>query len=122
MELLILLLLVGWGTARYGANGALAHARKTEPLRIAERRQRAAQTHERRMARAARRTGPTLVDAISMRIADRIANPRGGPAREAFALWWSDSWGYATERRQLRHERAAQGQLGRQKAARAAAV
>lgn len=119
MELLILLMLAGWGAARYGANGTLAHARKVEPLRIAERRQRAAQAHERAMARAARRTGPTVADAISMRMADRVANPRGGPARQAIALWWSDSWGYATDRRLLRHEKAAQGLLGRQKAARA---
>ena len=119
MELLILLLLAGWGAARYGANGTLAHARNVEPLRIAERRQRCAQAHERAMAREARRTGPTIADAISMRIADRVAHPRGGPARQAIALWWSDSWGYATERRLLRHDRAAHGLLRRQKAARA---
>lgn len=119
MEILVLLMLAGWGAARYGANGTLAHARKVEPLRIAERRQRAAQAHERAMARAARRTGLTIADAISMRIADRVANPRGGPARQAVALWWSDSWGYATDRRLVRHEKAAHGLLGRQKAARA---
>lgn len=122
MEVLILLALTMWGTTRYGANGALAHARKAEPLRIAERRQRAAQTHERAMARMARRntrSTPTIAEAISLRITDRLSNPRGGPAREAMALWWADSWGYATERRRVRHERAANGQLGRQKAARA---
>jgi hypothetical protein len=122
MELLILLALAMWGGARYSANGAVAHARKAEPLRIAERRQRAAQSHERRMARMARRSQrstPTIAEAISIRIAERVANPRGGPGREAIALWWSDSWGYATERRHQRHQRAANGQLGRQKAARA---
>jgi hypothetical protein len=122
MELLILLVLTVWGTSRYGANGALAYARKTEPLRIAERRQRAAQAHERAMARTARRSArptPTIAEAISLRIADRLSNPRGGPAREAMMLWWADSWGYATERRRVRHQRAAEGQLGRQKAARA---
>lgn len=122
MEVLILLALTMWGTTRYGANGALAHARKTEPLRIAERRQRAAQDHERAMARMARRntrSTPTIAEALSLRLADRLSNPHGGPAREAMALWWADSWGYATERRRVRHERAANGQLGRQKAARA---
>lgn len=122
MELLILLALAVWGGARYSVNGAVAHARKAEPLRIAERRQRSAQAHERRMARVARRSarqGPTIAEAISIRIADRVANPRGGPAREALALWWADSWGYATERRRERHDRAAAGKLGRQKAARA---
>jgi hypothetical protein len=122
MELLILLVLAAWGGARYSANGAVATARKTEPLRIAERRQRAAQSHERRMARMARRdrrSTPTVAEAISIRIAERVANPRGGPGQEAMALWWADSWGYATERRRQRHQRAADGQLGRQKAARA---
>lgn len=122
MELLILLGLAMWGTTRYGANGPLAHARKIEPLRIAERRQRAAQAHERAMARMAHRntrTAPTIAEAISLRIADRVSNPRGGPARKAMTLWWADSWGYATERRRVRHQRAAQGQLGRQRAARA---
>jgi hypothetical protein len=122
MELLILIALTMWGTARYSANGAVAHARKAEPLRIAERRQRSAQVHERRMARMTRRgerSTPTIVEALSLRIAQRVAHPRGGPAREAFAVWWADSWGYATERRRHRHERAAAGELGRQRAARA---
>jgi hypothetical protein len=111
MELLILCALACWGGGRY-----LVHA----PLRIAERRQRASQAHQLRMARLAKRQGPTISQAISARIARRIANPKGGPAREAIALWWSDSWGYATDRRLRRHERAEAGQLGRQRAARAA--
>lgn len=115
MELLILLALAGWA-----ACGPVGHWHKTEPLRIAERRQQSAQAHERRMAWIARRGGrPTVTEAISLRIADRIINPRGGPAQQAAAEWWADSWLYATERRRARHEKAANGQLRRQRAARA---
>lgn len=116
MELMILIALALWA-----GSGPVGHWRKTEPLRIAERRQRSSQVHERRMARIGRRGGrPTIAEAISIRIADRIANPRGGPARRAVAEWWADSWLYATERRQKRHALAAAGQLRRQRAARAA--
>jgi hypothetical protein len=115
MELLILLALAGWA-----ACGPVGHWHKTEPLRIAERRQQSSQAHERRMAWIARRGGrPTVTEAISLRIADRIINPRGGPAQQAAAEWWADSWLYATERRRARHEKAANGQLRRQRAARA---
>jgi hypothetical protein len=118
MELMILVALALWA-----GSGPVGHWRKTEPLRIAERRQRSSQAHERRMARIGRRGGrPTIAEAISIRIADRIANPRGGPARRAAGEWWADSWLYATERRQNRHARAAAGQLRRQRAARAAAA
>lgn len=115
MELLILIALASWA-----ACGPVGHWRKTEPLRIAERRQRSAQAHERRMARTARRGGrPTITEAISLRIVDRVTNPRGGPAQQAIAQWWADSWIYATERRRTRHSNAANGQLRRQRAARA---
>lgn len=121
MELLILLALSTWGFTRYASNTAVTARRKAEPLRIAERRQRATHAHQRHQSRMKRRNGrPTIAEAISIRIADRIANPRGGPARQAMSEWWSDSWGYATERRRNRHDRAAAGQHGRQKAARAA--
>lgn len=110
MELLILLALTCWGGTRYLAN---------EPARINERRQRSTQAHERRMQRLHARRGPTISQAISDRLAERIANPKGGPAREAIALWWSDSWGYATDRRLKRHERAERGELRRQQAAKA---
>jgi hypothetical protein len=114
-----LLLLLAWAT--WAATGPVAHWRKIEPLRIAERRQRSAQVHERRMARVGRRGGrPTIIEALSIRVADRITNPRGGPARRAVTDWWADSWLYATERRRARHARAAAGQLRRQRAARAA--
>ena len=116
MELLILFALASWAGC-----GPVGHWRKTEPLRIAERRQRSAQAHERRMARVARRGGrPTITEAIGIRIADRLTNPRGGPAQRAVAEWWADSWLYATERRRTRHRKAANGQLRRQRAARAA--
>jgi hypothetical protein len=116
VELLILFALASWAGC-----GPVGHWRKTEPLRIAERRQRSAQGHERRMARVARRGGrPTITEAISLRIVDRVVNPRGGPAQRAVAEWWADSWLYATERRRTRHSKAANGQLRRQRAARAA--
>jgi hypothetical protein len=115
VELLILIALASWA-----ACGPVGHWRKTEPLRIAERRQCSAQAHERRMARVARRGGrPTITEAISLRIADRVTNPRGGPAQQAVADWWADSWLYATERRRTRRSNAANGQLRRQRAARA---
>ncbi len=116
MELMILFALAVWASA-----GPVGHMRKTEPLRIAARRQYSAQAHERRMARVGRRGGrPTIAEAMSIRIAERITNPRGGPARTALTEWWADSWLWATERRRWRHARAAVGQLRRQRAARAA--
>ncbi|RTL64025.1 MAG: hypothetical protein EKK42_26550 [Pseudonocardiaceae bacterium] len=120
MELLILSMLFAWGMVRYGATEFMAARSGTEAPRISERRQRAAHAHEMAMAKLSRRSTPTIAEAIGGRIADRIANPRGGPARKAAAEWWSDSWGYAVERRRRRHERAEAGELGRQRAARAA--
>jgi hypothetical protein len=114
MELLILLALTCWGGTRYLAN---------EPARINERRQRSTQSHELRMQRMHARQGPTLAQAISIRVAQRLAEPRGRPARTAIALWWADSWGYATDRRLGRHERWYErwekGDLPRQRAERA---
>ncbi|AEA29065.1 hypothetical protein Psed_7008 (plasmid) [Pseudonocardia dioxanivorans CB1190] len=120
MELLILSMLFAWGIVRYGATEFVAARSGTEAPRIAERRQRAAHAHEMAMAKLARRTTPTIAEALGERIAARIANPRGGPARQAMNQWWADSWGYALERRRRRHERAEAGDLGRQRAARAA--
>lgn len=124
MELLTLAGLLAFAIVRYGLTDLVATVKGAESPRIAERRQRAAQAHERKMARLAQRTGPTVGEAVAQRIANRIANPRGerqpGPARQAMAQWWADTWGYAAERRSQRHERAAAGQLRRQRLARAA--
>ncbi|MCF7547205.1 hypothetical protein [Pseudonocardia sp. WMMC193] len=122
MEPVILTALLIWGLTRYAGTELMATARGTEPPRIKERRERASRAHERSMAKAARRSGPTVGEALGRRIADRIARPRSpkppGPARQALGEWWSDSWGYATDRRRRRHDRYADGDLGRQRAAR----
>lgn len=122
METLLLISLITWGLARYAGTELIATARGTEPPRLRDRQRRAERAHERRMARENRRTGPTVGDALAQRIADRIAHPRGarapGPARAAMGEWWSDAWGYATERRRERHQRHANGDLLRQRLAR----
>ena len=122
METLLLIALITWGLARYAGTELIATARGTEPPRLRDRQRRAERAHERRMARENRRTGPTVGDALAQRIADRIAHPRGartpGPARSAMGEWWSDAWGYATERRRERHQRHADGDLLRQRLAR----
>lgn len=122
METLVLVALITWGLARYAGTELIATARGTEPPRLRDRQRRAERAHERRMARESRRTGPSVGDALAQRIADRIAHPRGprspGPARAAMGEWWSDAWGYATERRRERHQRHADGDLLRQRLAR----
>lgn len=120
MELLIISMLFAWGMVRYGATEFMAARSGTEAPRTSERRQRAAQVHEMAMAKLSRRSTPTIAEAIGARIAERISHPRGGPARQAMNQWWADSWAYAIERRRRRHERAETGELGRQRAARAA--
>ncbi|WP_226351796.1 hypothetical protein [Pseudonocardia sp. ICBG601] len=123
METILLVSLLVWGLARYAGTEVIATARGTEPPRLRDRRRRAERAHERRMAKDARRSGPTIAEALAARVAERIAHPRGrrepGPARKALGEWWADGWDYATDRRRQRHERAAAGQLRRQRWARA---
>ncbi|ANY10630.1 hypothetical protein [Pseudonocardia sp. HH130630-07] len=112
MEIVLFSLLMAWGLTRYGVTDLVATARGTESPRIAERRQRSAQAHERAMARG----GQTVGSAIGSRIADRIANPhprkdkQRGPARNYFAGLWADSWDRAAEKHRERTEQRRGGQ------------
>jgi hypothetical protein len=132
MEPVIVTVLLLWALARYGVLEVMSSIHRTESTRISERNQREhergmardAMGHERAMARMAGKTGPSVTEALGARIAERIAHPRGatppGPGRQAAAQWWDDAWGDATDRRWRHRERAARGELPRQKTARAA--
>ncbi|MBO0847828.1 MAG: hypothetical protein J2P20_00070 [Pseudonocardia sp.] len=107
MEILIVILLTWYGMGKYALHPTT--------------RQRDKHRHQKYMERMRRRGGtPTLAEAISIRLAQRIATSGADHGIGRFFLeWWSDSWAYATERRRNRHARARAGELRRQKVARA---
>lgn len=122
-----LLGLLIFAALRYGITDAIAAARGTESPRVAERRERASMAHREKMARLQGSGPPTLAQAIGQRLADRIANPPEkshetkppGPARSWFNELWADAWADAADRRRENRDRAARGDLPRQRAARA---
>ncbi|MQA14932.1 MAG: hypothetical protein GEV09_12375 [Pseudonocardiaceae bacterium] len=126
MEMLLFACLVATAVTRYGVTDLISTIKGTESPRHKERQLRLAQQHERTMAALKQRQGPTISEAVASRIAARIGAPRPPrdrsgqrAARRYFGALWDDAWTDATERHQVRHERARVGDLPRQRPARA---
>lgn len=124
MEPFMFSLIMAWALVRYGVTDLVATVRGTESPRYRERQQRLVQQHERRMARL--RAGPTIGQAVTGRIARRIAEPRPPrdrtgqrPFRRFVGEWWEDSWNHATESRHRHRDRKQADDLPRQRAYRA---
>lgn len=104
MEMLVFSLICAWVSMRYIGGDAIAAVRGTESPRIRDRRAR----EQLACDRATAGLGPSVGQAITGRIADRIAHPPEkrprGPAREALAAWWQDVWAEADRRRRERLE------------------
>lgn len=103
-------ILVAWAIMRYGVTDLVGVAKGNESTRHRERMARDAQSHEARMARMA--LGPTIPQAVGLRLADRIRNPKPpkdrsgtGPFRRFWGQFWSDCWDSASAGANNWHEK-----------------
>lgn len=100
---LVFAMAAGW-FVRNAVEDGLATWRGRESPRIARRRAR----HDLDLARQRAGDGPTIGQAVTGRVAHRIANPPDRhPALEYLALRWADAWDEATERHNDRVRRRA---------------